>query len=60
MTLKEFKGTCYHTRTRVVIPALKTYLSKINFMTRAKFDPKKLDKKLDEIYEQHKTRLEAI
>jgi hypothetical protein len=60
MTFKEFKGTCYHTRTRLVIPALGSYVEKSRFLVRGKYSIKKQDEHLEELYETYKKKLESI
>ena len=60
MTIEEFKKHCFHTRTRVVIPALRTYIDKSTMFKRGKYSPDKVDKTLTELYESNKEKLERI
>lgn len=55
MTFEEFKKTCFHTRSRLKIPLLRTSIEKSTLLDKkGHFDQAKADKILLEIYEDRK------
>jgi hypothetical protein len=58
ISFEEFYRTCYHTQNYLHIPLLdRRTMDKRDYFSRGKYDSKKLEKALYEIYEQNLNRL---
>lgn len=53
ITFEEFKGTTYHTRKKVVVPILNTSLDKREYFNNGKFNQRKLDLHLKQLYDEY-------
>lgn len=52
LTFEDFKKTCFHTKERLVIPLLKTYIDKKELMKKGKYNFDKENQLLMNIYEE--------
>lgn len=57
ISYEEFIKTIYYTQLYIKIPLLDIKLEKVNYFTKGKYDIKKINSKLYEIYEENKFRL---
>jgi hypothetical protein len=53
ITLDEFIGTIYHTKTKIVVPILDTKLEKKEYFNNGKFNQIKLNKHLKLLYDEY-------
>lgn len=54
MTFEEFRKMTYHTRTRLRIPGSRTIIDKATLTTKGKYDFKKEEIALREVYESER------
>lgn len=58
LSWEEFEKSCYHTQYYVIVPLLdRMRLSKLEFLTKGKYDKDKLKSRLLELYDSNLDKL---
>ena len=57
MTFEEFRKSCFHTRLKLRIPLLNTYIEKKDLIVDGKYNFEKEEEWLRELYEREQRRL---